>query len=80
MGWTKRSYDALHNWPDAAQRPAIRRILIADGLGEIVARLEAATTMGEWYKISCEAAGSVGPRVVARSAREAEQQLAVRRS
>lgn len=76
-GWTLRSYRALYNWIDERKRPAVRKILLADGLDDVVARLEASKTCGEWYKITLEAAAAVGPEVVEASAVRAEKELNV---
>ena len=40
----KKSYDALANWVNNSKRPEIRKILIAEGLKDVVARLDAAAT------------------------------------
>lgn len=40
----KKSYDALANWANKSKRPEIRKILIAEGLKDVVARLDAAAT------------------------------------
>ena len=73
--WTKLSYDAIYDWPNAARRLAVRGILERDGLHAIVTRLEAAKNLGEWYSVTGEAADAVGRGVVAASARQAEGQL-----
>jgi hypothetical protein len=49
--------------------------LETDGLKNIISRLDAAPTMGEWYKITHEAAAAVGPAVVEVSAQQAEEEL-----
>ena len=64
MGWTKRSYDAVHEWGNKAKREEIKKVLLADGLKEEVERLENAENMGVWYKITQEAVAAVGPGVV----------------
>lgn len=74
-GWTRRSYDALYNWIDKSKRVAVKNILLADGLDDVVARLEASKTLGEWYKITHEAAAAVGPIVIEASAMQAENEL-----
>ncbi len=73
--WTRKSYDALFFWIDAGKRASARKTLLADGLGDIVARLEAATHMGTWYEITKEAAEAVGPVVIEASANQAEIEL-----
>ena len=73
--WPRNSYDALYDWIGAANRPRVKKILLADGLDEVVARLEASKTLGEWYKITHEAAAAVGPGTVESSAFEAEASL-----
>ncbi len=75
MGWTKKSYDALYLWIDASKRAMVRKALLADGLDEVVKRLESADNLGDWYKITHEAAAAVGPGVVEQSATEAEIEL-----
>jgi hypothetical protein len=76
MGWTRKSYDALHYWVEGDEkRNLCRKILEKDGLHEIVNRLETAKTLGTWYDITLEAAYAVGPSVVAQSAKIAEQDL-----
>lgn len=73
--WTKKSYDALYNWIDASRRDEVKAILLSDGLSDIVARLEASSNLGEWYKITHEAVAAVGPKIVEASARDAEADL-----
>jgi hypothetical protein len=75
MGWTKKSYDAVHDWIDASKRDKIRKILFADGLGKVVERLDTAKNLGEWYTITREAAKAVGSHVVESVANHAAQQL-----
>jgi hypothetical protein len=75
MGWTRRSYDALHDWLDASKREKVREILKADKLHLIVERLDAAKNLGEWHAITREAAEAVGPRIVESSAIKAQQEL-----
>jgi hypothetical protein len=70
--WTKKSYDALYNWIDKTKQAQVKKILLADGLNDVVGRLEAATHMGVWFTISREAADAVGDKVVEQSANEAE--------
>ena len=77
MKWTRKSYDALYNWIDKSKRAAVSKILLADGLDDVVARLEDAKTLGEWYKITHEAVASVGAGVVEASAMQAEKKLNV---
>lgn len=76
MGWTLKSYNALYDWPNIQHRARTRDIILADGLQEEVRRLEEAPTLGEWYRLTHEAAEAVGPLVVAASARAAEADLA----
>jgi predicted Zn-ribbon and HTH transcriptional regulator len=76
-GWTKKSYDALYNWIDKTKRPQVKKILLSDGLEDVVNRLEAAQNMGEWYKITHEAVAAVGSKIVEQSANEAEKELDV---
>lgn len=71
--WTKKSYDALYNWIDKGKRPEVKKILLADGLDGVVARLEASKTLGEWYEITHEACAAVGAGVVEASAVQAEK-------
>jgi len=75
MGWTKRSYDVLHNWPDVSKRPHVKRVLRADGLDNVVAVLESAKHLGVWYQITREAAEAVGVDIIEQSAVEAEAEL-----
>lgn len=74
-GWTKKSYDALYFWIDIKKRESVRKILLGDGLDDIVVRLDAAQNLGDWYKITREAADVVGPDIVETSANEAEAYL-----
>ena len=74
-GWTKKSYDALYFWIDTQKRAKVRKTLLEDGLDDVVSRLESAKNLGEWYKITQEAAAAVGPGVVEKSAMEAELAL-----
>lgn len=73
--WTRRSYDAIHDWIDASKRETVKAALRADGLDEVITRLEAAQNMGVWYAITNEAARAVGTAVVAESAVDAERML-----
>lgn len=73
--WTRKSYDALYDWLGTENRPRVKKILLADGLDDVVARLEAAATLGEWYKITHEAVAAVGPGIVEASAMQAERSL-----
>ena len=73
--WTKKSYDALYNWIDKTKRPQVKKILLSDGLEDVVNRLEAAQNMDEWYKITHEAVAAVGSKIVEQSANEAEKEL-----
>jgi hypothetical protein len=77
MGWTRKSYDALHDWIDASKREKIREILKADKLHLVVERLNAAKNLGEWHAITREAAEAVGPRVVESSAIKAQQEISM---
>jgi len=76
MGWTKRSYDILFEWPNKSKRPTVKNLLLKDGLVDTVARLEKAENLGEWYRIVQEAVAAVGPGIVEGSANEAEVSLA----
>jgi len=71
MSWTRTSYDALFDWGVPAARPAVRKALVADGLEEVVRRLDQAPGLGVWWEITQEAAAAVGPGVVEASARDA---------
>jgi len=73
--WTKKSYDALFFWIDTQKREMIRKELLADGLTDIISRLDIAENLGEWYKITHEAAAVVGPGVIEKSAKQAEIEL-----
>jgi len=74
--WTRKSYDAIFDWSmGGLHRERARAILLKDGLDEVVARLEAANTLGVWWEITGEAAKAVGPVVVETSARQAEIEL-----
>ena len=75
IGWTRKSYDALHEWIDASKRDGIRKILRADGLDLAIERLDAAKTMADWYAITREAADAVGETVVEQSASAAARNL-----
>ena len=75
MSWTRRSYDALYQWGNRAARPAVRQALLADGLEEVVRRLDEAPGLGVWWEITQEAAAAVGPGVVEASAWDAEREL-----
>ncbi|MFA5379259.1 MAG: hypothetical protein WC455_26120 [Dehalococcoidia bacterium] len=75
MGWTRKSYDALYEWGNKSRREWVKKMLLADGLNDVVSRLEASKTLGEWYKITHEAAAAVGPGVVEASAKQAEKEL-----
>lgn len=76
MGWSRKSYDAVHEWGDVRKRARVEEIMLADGLAAEVERLRAAKTMGEWHTITMEAAATVGPKVVEQSAGAAERSLA----
>lgn len=73
--WTKKSYDALYNWIDKTKQAQVKKILLADGLNDVVNRLEAATNMGVWFTISREACDALGDKIVEQSANEAEIEL-----
>lgn len=73
--WTKKSYDALYNWIDASKREQIKKILLADGLDDVVNRLESAQNLSVWYEITHEAVKAVGDKIVEQSANEAEIEL-----
>ena len=73
--WTKRSYDAVYDWPDKSKRSRVRQVLLADGLCDVVARLDAVPNLGTWYAITSEAAVAVGPRVVEAVAIRASKSL-----
>lgn len=75
MGWTKRSYNAIFDWIDSSKKASVKAVLLADGLNDVVTRLESATSMGDWYRITQEAVAAVGPRVVESSANAAEMEL-----
>jgi len=73
--WTRRSYDVLYDWLDINKRKNCRKIMRADGLDDVVNRLDKAETLGDWYKITHEAVAAVGPQVVEQSADQAEVEL-----
>jgi len=73
--WTKKSYDALFDWIDVAKRDNVRNVLRADGLADVVARMDAAKTLGVWNSITLEAAAAVGSRIVESVADHANQAL-----
>ena len=76
MGWTKRSYDAVFTWSAGGrQRQVAEKIMLADGLTGEVDRLRSAKNLGDWFKITQEAAAVVGPEIIERSAMEAEAEL-----
>lgn len=77
MGWTRKSYDALHDWIDASKRDKIREILKADKLHLVVERLDSAKNLGVWHAITREAAEAVGPRIVESSAIKAQQEISM---
>lgn len=74
-GWTKRSYDAVFRWSNPAEKEAARKVMLADGLTDVVARLDTAKNLGDWYAITKEAADAVGPRIIEASAKDAEIEL-----
>jgi hypothetical protein len=74
--WTKRSYDAVFSWSAGGrQRQAAEKIMLADGLTDEVDRLRSAKNLGDWFKITQEAAAAVGMHTLERSAMEAEAEL-----
>lgn len=73
--WTKKSYDALYNWIDKTKQAQVKKILLADGLNDVVTRLEQAPNLGIWYGITREAVDAVGDKIVEQSANEAEIEL-----
>lgn len=75
MGWTRKSYDAIHDWVDPAKRERAEKTLEDDGLGDVIGKLKTAQNMGVWYGITCEAAEAVGESVIAASAVSAEKEL-----
>lgn len=75
MGWTRKSYDALYAWIDKRNRDNARKAMLADGLDDVVARLDAAKNMGDWYRITHEAVAAVGTGVIEASAMQAENEL-----
>ena len=74
--WTRLSYDAIHQWAQGGARKISTATLHRCGLSDVVAELETADNLGVWYALCREAAETVGPNVVARSARRAESELA----
>ena len=76
--WTRRTYDALHNLLLAgpAQRAQCIETLTDGGMADAVAELQAADNLGAWYRMTREAAHSVGAGVVAASAQQAARELA----
>lgn len=75
MGWTRKSYDAIHDWVDPAKRERAEAALRADGLGDVIDRIKTAKNMSVWYAITQEAADAVGDGVIAASAVAAEREL-----
>lgn len=75
--WTRKSYDAIFDWIDGEKRERVKAILEADGLHDVIERLEKAENAGVWYRITTEAAESVGDRVVEQSAMQAERDMKV---
>ncbi len=73
--WTKKSYDLLFEWINPTRKAEVRAALLADDLTEEVARLEAATNFGIWYKMTKEAAEAVGPEIVEQVAQKAGLEL-----
>ena len=74
-GWTRETYNVLYDWTDKSKRASVRKIFLARGLDDIVARLDASKTLGEWYKITHEAEAAVGPGVVEAVAMQAGREL-----
>jgi len=76
MPWTRRSYDAVFKWSaGGAERRLAEKIMLADKLTDEVDRLRKIKNLGEWYKITQEAAASVGSSVIEKSAIQAEKDL-----
>jgi hypothetical protein len=75
MAWTRKSYDAVFRWSNPAERASARKALLSDGLTDEVARLDAAKNMGDWYRITQEAAAAVPQSVIDSSAKQAEKEL-----
>lgn len=73
--WTRRSYDAIFRWSNPAERAAAEKALLADGLTDVVDRLHSVKNMGDWYRITQEAAASVSQSVIDSSAKQAEVEL-----
>jgi len=73
--WNRRTFDAVHDWIDATKRPAVKRILLLNGLDDVVKRLEEADNLGVWYRITREAAEAIGPEAVEHSAQAAQFEL-----
>jgi len=65
--WTETSYNALYDWLINSKRDKVRKVLRADGLQDVIRRLDSAPTSATmWYQILDEATKAVGPDVVAR--------------
>lgn len=77
MGWTRRSYDALFEWGNAEKRESVKDVLRANGLDDVVVKLESAPSLEVWYRTTGEAAAAVGPRIVEKAAAAAEISLRV---
>jgi len=74
--WTEKSYNAIFDWPDIAKRDKVREILKADGLNDVVKRLDSALTLHRvWYQVTHEAAKAVGPEVVARRTEQVQKNV-----
>ena len=73
--WTAKAYKSIFKWMDKGQRAAIRAQLQADGLEDIITRLDNAKNMGDWYTVVQEAREAVGADVVEASANQAEKEL-----
>lgn len=72
--WTRRTYDALHDYAGTNRARAIE-ILINAGHSKDVATLLAADNLGVWYRMTCEAARDLSPRELESSAHAAEREL-----
>jgi len=73
--WTRKSYDAIFRWSNPAERSSAEKVLLADGLTDVVDRLHSVKNMGDWYRITQEAAASVPQSVIESSAKQAEVEL-----
>ena len=66
--WTEKSYNAIFVWRDRLERERVEKILLEDGLDDVVARLNKTENPRIWYEIVCEAAQSAGHSLVSRLA------------